>query len=244
GQNHVYISSGTWSLLGVELDQPVLTDEAHLAGFTNERGVGGTFRFLTNIMGLWLVQECRRSWVRGGLNRGYAELTARAANMPSPEIVLDVDDPAFLHPDDMPAAIAAQLRRVGAPTIDDPVTLLRVILEGLALKYREAASTVERLTGKAVRTIHIVGGGSRNTLLCQLTADACGRPVLAGPAEATAIGNVLVQAMAQGVVRDIQEARSIIRSSFMLVEHEPTASIDWQAREETLSAIRGRRMSG
>jgi rhamnulokinase len=244
GPDHAYISSGTWSLLGVELDQPVLTSEARLAGFTNERGVGGTFRFLTNIMGLWLVQECRRAWTRDGRNRTYAELTAQAANLPSPGIVLDVDDPSFLHPHDMPSAIAAQLRRVGTPPIGDPVTLLRVILEGLALSYREAANRVERLTGKAIRTIHIVGGGSRNTLLCQLTADACGRPVLAGPAEATALGNILVQAMAHGVVRDISEARSMVRSSFEPREYEPRADIDWQAREERAATLRGRLMSG
>ncbi len=236
--HRAYISSGTWSLLGVELESPVVTNEARLAGFTNERGVGDTFRFLTNIMGLWLVQECRRSWARAGLRQDYAELTARAEKIPSPNIVIDVDDPTFLHPDDMPTAIAAQLVRGGVPPITDPVVLVRAILEGLALSYRKAVKIVERLTGAPISAIHIIGGGSRNALLCQLTAEACGRPVLAGPAEATALGNILVQAMAHGIVRDRQEARAIVRNSVTLTEYLPNHEIDWNEREAKLAAIR------
>jgi rhamnulokinase len=240
GGHLAYISSGTWSLLGVELDRPVLTNQARLAGFTNERGVANTFRFLTNIMGLWLVQECRRAWARTGLPRDYTELTARAEKIPSPDLVIDVDDPTFLHPDHMPAAITAQLRRAGVLPVTDPVVMVRAILEGLALRYREAVNMVESLTGTAINAIHIVGGGSRNVLLCQLTADACGRRVLAGPAEATALGNMLVQAMAHGVVRNVQEARAIVRSSYRLTEHLPSPEVDWREREARLADIRGK----
>ncbi|HVA89100.1 MAG TPA: rhamnulokinase family protein [Chloroflexota bacterium] len=236
--DYAYISSGTWSLLGVELQEPVVSEAARLAGFTNERGIGGTFRFLSNIMGLWLVQECRRSWARQGFQQGYGELTSQTARVASPEIVIDVDDPAFLHPDDMPAAIAAQIERAGIRPLTDPVGLTRAILEGLALQYRLAVATVERLTGKTIRAIHIVGGGSRNGLLCQLTADACGLPAIAGPAEATALGNILVQAMGQGVIRDLQEARAMVRASFAVKEYGPTPGIDWVAREAELLSRR------
>jgi rhamnulokinase len=180
GEGHAYISSGTWSLLGLELRHPILSEEARLAGFTNEGGAGGTYCFLTNIMGLWLVQECRRVWARLGLSWSYEELTARAAAVPSPGVVLDVDDPAFLHPADMPAAINGQLTRTGQKAMHDPVELVRAIFEGLALKYRVALERAEQLSGTRVRVIHVVGGGARNELLCQLTADACGRSVAAG----------------------------------------------------------------
>ena len=225
--NHAYISSGTWSLLGLELDRPILTEEARLAGFTNEGGVGGTYRFLTNIMGLWLLQECRRAWARGGREWSYDELTARAATIPAPGVALDVDDPDFLRPADMPTMIQAQLARTGQPAVDDPIVLARVIVEGLALKYRVALARAEHLAGARVETIHIVGGGARNTLLCQLTADACERPVAAGPIEATAWGNVLTQAMGRGQVRDMAEARAIVRASTGIRHYEPRDRAYW-----------------
>jgi rhamnulokinase len=227
GESHAYISSGTWSLLGLELGHPILSEEARLAGFTNEGGAAGTYCFLTNIMGLWLVQECRRVWARSGMSWNYEELTARAAAVPSPGVVLDVDDPAFLHPADMPATINGQLARTGQKTMHDPVELVRAIFEGLALKYRVALDHAEQLSGVRVRVIHVVGGGARNELLCQLTADACGRPVAAGPAEATALGNVLVQAMGRGKVRSLAEAHAIARSSAEVRVHEPHGSSHW-----------------
>ncbi|HEY8285991.1 MAG TPA: rhamnulokinase family protein [Chloroflexota bacterium] len=238
GNDHAYISSGTWSLLGVELNQPEVGEAARLAGFTNERGIGGTFRFLSNIMGLWLVQECRRSWARQGFQPEYASLTAQAARIASPNVVIDVDDPAFLHPDDMPSAIAAQLQRASLRPLSEPVALTRAILEGLALQYRLAIAIVERLTGKSIRIIHIVGGGTRNALLSQLTADACERPVVAGPAEATALGNILVQAMGQGVIGDLREARAMVRASFEVTEYTPETGIDWVEREAELLSRR------
>jgi len=237
---HAYISSGTWSLLGLELAHPILTEEARLAGFTNEGGVGGTYRFLTNIMGLWLVQECRSAWARAGHDRDYAELTAGAAAAPSPGMVIDVDDPAFLHPDDMPAAIAGQLRRTGQDpgTVSDPIRLVRAILEGLALAYRTALERAERLAGVRVGMIHVVGGGARNAALCQLTADACQRPVLAGPVEATALGNVLTQALGAGELRDLAEAHEVARRSTHATLYEPRAAGDWDERAVRLQALR------
>jgi len=237
---HAYISSGTWSLLGLELDHPILGEEARLAGFTNEGGVGGTYRFLTNIMGLWLVQECRRAWARGGDDRGYEELTAGAAAVPSPDVVIDVDDPGFLHPDDMPAAIAAHLRRTGQDpgVADNPIALVRAILDGLALAYRMGLERAERLAGVRVGTIHIVGGGARNALLCQLTADACRRPVRAGPVEATALGNVLVQALGAGEIGDLTEAHAVARRSTSSALYEPRDAGDWDERAARLPAPR------
>ena len=237
---HAYISSGTWSLLGLELDHPILGEEARLAGFTNEGGVGGTYRFLTNIMGLWLVQECRRAWARAGHDRDYAELTAGAAAAPSPGVVIDVDDPAFLHPDDMPAAIAGHLRRARQDpgAVSDPIRLVRAILEGLALAYRAALERAERLAGVGVGMIHVVGGGARNAVLCQLTADACHRPVLAGPVEATALGNVLTQALGAGEIRDLAEAHDVARRSTHAALYEPRDACDWDEQAARLQALR------
>lgn len=241
GGVHAYISSGTWSLLGLELDQPVLTDEARLAGFTHESGVGGTYRFLTNIMGLWLLQECRRSWRRSGDAWSYQELVERAAARPSPGIVIDVDDLAFLHPDDMEAAIVDHLRKTEQPAPRDPASLTRAILEGLALAYRRGIEQAERITGTRVETVHVVGGGARNGLLCQLTADATRRPVVAGPVEATALGNVLVQAMGFGMVEDVAEARELARASTDLLTYQPRDVDGWDERAARLEVIRGTR---
>jgi len=239
GTSHAYISSGTWSLLGLELYHPILSEEARLAGFTHEGGVGGTYRFLTNIMGLWLVQECRRFWARRGREWSYEELTEQAADEPSPGAVLDVDDLDFLHPEEMPAAIAQYLQRTGQPVVEQPVAVVRLILEGLALAYREALDRAEHLAGVRVDAVHVVGGGARNGLLCQLTADACRRPVVAGPMEATALGNVLAQAMGMGAVRDLAEARAIARRSVDLVTYEPGEAGDWDERAARLCALRG-----
>ncbi len=221
GATHAYISSGTWSLLGIELARPVASDEARQAGFTNERGASGTYRFLTNIMGLWIVQECRRAWARHGQDWSYEELTARAAAVASDHISIDVDDPSLLHPDDMPAALQAQLRAGGQAPVDDPVVLVRAVLEGLARSYRRGVESIERLAGVSIETIHIVGGGARNALLCQLTADACRRPVVAGPAEATALGNVLVQAIGAGQLRDLRQARALSRLASGIRTYHP-----------------------
>jgi rhamnulokinase len=235
-----YISSGTWSLLGVELACPILTDDARLAGFTNERGIAGSVRFLRNIMGLWLVQECRRAWRRAGAEFSYDDLTARASTLASPELIIDVDDPELLHPDDMPAAIAAQLARGGQRPEHDPVGLTRAIFEGLALQYRRSIADAERLAGVRVGALAIVGGGSRNALLCQLAADACERVVHAGPAEASATGNILVQAVADRALSGLEQIRAFVKTTARPAVFEPrsASAIDWAARDAALTRLR------
>jgi len=240
GEICAYISSGTWSLLGVELDRPILGEAARSAGFTNERGVAGSIRFLRNIMGLWLVQECRRAWRGSGADYSYDELTARAATIASPGILIDVDDPTLLHPSDMPKAVAAQLARSGQRPEADPVALTRAIFEGLALQYRRSIRDAERLAGVRVGAIAVVGGGSRNALLCQLAADACERIVYAGPAEASATGNVLVQAVADRAVTGLTDIRAFVQSTAHPRAFEPDrgTAIDWAARDRTLTVLR------
>jgi rhamnulokinase len=235
-----FISSGTWSLLGLELAQPILSEGARLAGFTNERGVAGSIRFLRNIMGLWLVQECRRAWSRDGADFSYDDLTAGAATLASPGLVVDVDDPELLHPDDMPAAIGVQLARGGQRIERDPVALTRAIFEGLALQYRCSIADAERLAGVRVGALAVVGGGSRNELLCQLAADACERPVHAGPAEASATGNVLVQAVAFRALSDLTQIREFVKATAHPRIFEPRRAmpIDWAAREAALASLR------
>jgi rhamnulokinase len=226
GNSWAYISSGTWSLMGVELDAPLINDRAATYNFTNEGGFGGTTRFLKNIMGLWLVQECRRTWERAGQVYSYDDL-ARMAQASRPfACIVDPDDGTFMLPASMPAAIGDFCRRTGQTAPVDPGAVIRCALESLALRYRWVLTRLEELTGKRLETIHVVGGGSQNELLCQLTADACNRPVLAGPVEATAIGNVLVQAMGLGLLGSLAEAREVVRRSFELrtyTPHEPQA---------------------
>jgi rhamnulokinase len=237
-QPWAYISSGTWSLLGLELPRAITTPPARAAGFTNEGGVGGTFRFLTNIAGLWLLQECRRAWARQDREQDYAALTAAAAALPPTGVALDVDAPELLHPQDMPAALLAQLRASGQTACADPAWLTRAILEGLALRYRGALAEAERLAGLRAAAIHVVGGGSRNSLLCQMTADACGRPVLAGPAEATALGNVLAQAMGRGALGSPAEAREVAAGSAEVRCYLPGDRGLWDEMEASARARR------
>ncbi len=232
-----FISSGTWSLLGLELSAPIVAEAARLAGFTNERGVAGSTRFLRNIMGLWLVQECRRSWRRDGTEYSYDDLTTRAARMASPDLIVDVDDPALLHPDDMPAAIRAQFAECASGAGSDPVVLIRAIFEGLASAYRRSIADLERLTGQRVGAIAVVGGGARNALLCQLTADACQCVVYAGPAEASATGNILVQAVADRALSNLRQIRDFIKTTSRPDIFEPRAGggIDWAERDARLT---------
>ncbi len=212
GGNFVYISSGTWSLVGMELDGPVVTEASRAANFTNEAGVDGTVRYLRNVSGLWLLQECQRHW--GPTAGSLEELLAKAAVLPPLRFIIDADDPVFLPPDDMPGRIAAWLRARGQPIPDSPAGFTRCILDSLALAYRRALADAQELAGKHADVVHVVGGGSRNELLCQLTADATGLPVVAGPAEATALGNVLVQARALAAAPDsLGGLRALLRRS-------------------------------
>jgi rhamnulokinase len=220
-----YISSGTWSLVGLELPGPVLTDEARVAGFSNEAGVAGTVRFLRNGIGLWLVQRCRAAWERER-PASYDELTVAAARAPGFRTLFDPDDPTFLWDGDMPARIAQACRVHGQPVPVDPGGMVRSILDSLACKYRWTLERAETLSGRTAEVVHIVGGGAANTLLCQLTADVTGRPVLAGPVEATAIGNLLVQAWADGELGSLSDLRAVVRRAIPPRVYEPRADRD------------------
>ncbi|MFB9376532.1 rhamnulokinase family protein [Kineococcus gynurae] len=210
-----YLSCGTWSLIGAELDSPVLSEEARCAEFTNERGVDGRTRFLKNVMGLWLVSETLRTWAKQGRPADLNTLLEQAAAVEGPVPVFDVNDPRLLAPGDMPARIAELLGEQGDPVPTDPALLVRCILQSLARAYASALHDVDRLTGRRTRTLHLVGGGARNTLLCRLTAEAVGIDVVAGPVEATAIGNLLVQARTHGLLSgDLEALRRVVARSF------------------------------
>ncbi|MFN8094219.1 MAG: rhamnulokinase family protein [Vicinamibacteria bacterium] len=219
-----YVSSGTWSLLGAEIPSPCITESSRAANFTNEGGVASTIRFLKNLCGLWLVQECRREWERSGEPEPYAALAAKAAQAPAFRSLVDVDDPAFAAPGDMVGRIQAACRRRGQPAPETKGEIVRTALDSLALKYRYVLSQAEAILGRRLSPLHVVGGGARNALLCQLAADATGRAVVAGPVEATAAGNALMQALALGHVGSLAEAREVVRRSFDIVTYEPRPS--------------------
>lgn len=219
-----YLSSGTWSLMGVEVPEPVINDLSLVLNFTNEGGVGQTIRLLKNIMGLWLVQECQRQW-----RHDWPALERLAATAAPFRSLVDPDSPEFLSPGDMPAAIRGFCRRTGQPEPADEGAVVRCCLESLALKYRIVFEDLERLTGRRLDVIRIVGGGCRNRLLNQFTADACGRPVVAGPVEATAMGNILVQAVATGHMRNLAEGRRAVAASAGREEFAPADPGPWNA---------------
>ncbi|MEV7091166.1 rhamnulokinase family protein [Streptomyces sp. NPDC093085] len=224
GERFAYIATGTWSLAGLELAAPVLTEESRRANFTNELGVDGTVRYLRNIMGLWILQECLRAWAAEGDPQPLDRLLAEAAEVPGLRSFVDADDPVFLAPGDMPRRIAEACRALGVPPPRGPAETARCVLDSLALAHRRAIEDARRLSGHPVDTVHVVGGGARNTLLCRLTADACGLPVVAGPAEAAALGNVLVQARAAGAVAGgLPELRALLRATVEPRRYEPAA---------------------
>ncbi|MGW3802839.1 rhamnulokinase [Streptomyces clavifer] len=216
-----YVSCGTWSLAGLELDAPVLSEESRAANFTNERGVDGTVRYLRNIMGMWLLEECRRTWEREGGSPSLAGLLADAARARPFAAVIDPDDPVFLAPGDMPSRIDAVLTGTGQAPPDSPGGYVRCVLESLALAHRRTLRRAAQLAGRELSRIHLVGGGSRNELLCQWTADATGLPVTAGPAEATALGNVLLQARAHGLVGGTADTRRLVARTQELRHYTP-----------------------
>ncbi|MFF2012977.1 rhamnulokinase family protein [Streptomyces sp. NPDC058195] len=221
GPGFAYVSCGTWSLAGLELSDPVLTEASRTANFTNERGVDGTVRYLRNIMGLWLLEECRRSWERRGGAPGLGELLTAAARARPFAALIDPDDEAFLAPDDMVSCIDDRLAASGQAPPDGPGGYVRCVLESLALAHRRTLREAAGLAGREVTRIHIVGGGSRNELLCQWTADASGLPVTAGPAEATALGNILAQARARGLVGGLTSMRQLVARTQELRHYTP-----------------------
>ncbi|MEV6170642.1 rhamnulokinase family protein [Streptomyces sp. NPDC051954] len=232
GERFAYICTGTWSLAGLELDAPVLSEASRAANFTNELGLDDTVRYLRNIMGLWLLQECVRAW--GGPELGG--LLLDAAKAPALRSVVDAGDAAFLAPGRMPERIAEACRASGQPVPESPAEITRCILDSLALAHRGAVEEAQRLADHPVDVVHVVGGGTRNALLCQLTADACGLPVVAGPTEAAALGNVLVQARAHGLVGDRAEMRRLLTRTQPLTRYEPRGgTARWRSAQARLT---------
>ena len=230
GGGRAFLSSGTWSLLGTELREPLITRRARELNFTNEGGVCGTTRLLKNIGGLWLLQGCRRSWAEAGRTYEYEDLLKAAENEPRAfESLVDPDHPSFLHPRDMVSAIADYCERTGQPVPAGAPAYVRTVLESLAFKYRVVVESLEALTGEPIAEMKIVGGGARNRLLNQFTADATGRIVIAGPVEATALGNIVMQMVATGAAASLDEAREIVARSFPVERFEPRAQDRWDA---------------
>ncbi|MDR2985874.1 MAG: rhamnulokinase, partial [Nocardiopsaceae bacterium] len=236
GTDFAYISCGTWSLVGVELDRPVLSVASRRAGFTNEAGVDGSVRYLRNVMGLWLLQESMRCWAAAGVPVSLAELIEHAASSEPLRAVIDADDMEYFPAGDIPARIATACTRTGQRVPSGPGQIGRCVLDSLALAHRHAVRQAQLLSGRTVSVVHMVGGGSRNALLCQLTADACGLPVLAGPAEASAMGNALIQARAhRAAPASLAGLRALVRQSRPVRRFEPSGSTGlWQAAARRL----------
>jgi rhamnulokinase len=228
----VFISAGTWSLVGLEVHAPVITDAAFAANLTNEGGVGGTFRLLRNVTGLWLIHECRRVWAQKGREHSFDQLIALAKDAPALQCFIDPNDAAFDDPGDMPARVRAFCAHTGQTEPIDPGAVVRCILESLALKHAQTIDVLASVTGVSPREVHVVGGGARNELLCRWTADASGLPVVAGPEEATLLGNMLVQAMALGEISSLAEGREVISASTVPTTYEPQETSTWQEAKE------------
>jgi rhamnulokinase len=232
-----FLSVGTWSLVGVEVEQPLINDATFAANLTNEGGVAGTYRLLRNITGLWLLHECRRSWAAQGREHTFDELVALARTAPPLRSFVDPNADVFREPGDMPRRIHAFCRETNQPEPTGVGETVRCVLESLALKHAETVDVLRRVTGSDPAEIHIVGGGARNGLLCAWTAEATGLPVLAGPEEATLLGNLLVQAMALGEIASLAEARDVVRASFAPTTYEPVRSADWQEARERFARL-------
>jgi len=238
GNNFGWISSGTWSIMGVEAPSPVVNEKSLELEMTNEGGVGYTYRLSKNIMGLWPVQECRRTWAKHGQEYSYDELTAMAAQAPSLRSVINVDHHDFFQPGDMPSRIQAYCKSTGQPVPETHGEIVRCALEGVALKYRSTLDNLETLQGGPLDVVHILGGGTRNKLLSQFASDAMNRPVVTGPIEATATGNLLVQAIALGEISSLSEARTVVSRSFEVVDYQPAANrSQWEDAYATLSKL-------
>ena len=239
GSDWAYLSSGTWSLIGVELPEPIITDKSRELNFTNEIGYGNTVRLLRNCIGMWLLSECRRIWAADGNDYDYATLTQIAAEAEPFASLINPGDERFFKPDNMPEAITGFCRETNQPEPATHGATVRCVLESLALLYAQRLKEVQQLTREPINRLHIVGGGSRNALLNQFTANACGVEVVAGPTEATALGNVLVQAIALGDLPDLASARQVVRESMDVATFAPENADDWQEAGEKFGAITG-----
>lgn len=225
-----YVSLGTWALVGAELDRPLVTPECLARNFTNEGGVGGTTRLLKNVCGLWLVQQCRAAWQRAGKDWTWEQLTALAAEAPPLVTLIDPNDPTLVAPADMPEAIRSLARAAGEPVPESTGAMVRTALESVAAAIRRTLGELDGLLGRRVSRVHVVGGGVKNRLLCQMIADATGRPVVAGPVEATAIGNLLVQMAGREGPVDLRAVRAIVRDSFETESYVPGDAARWNHR--------------
>jgi rhamnulokinase len=239
GYDAAVLSSGTWSLLGLEVREPMLGAQAAAFNLTNERGLDGTIRLLSNVMGLWLLQECRRAWSAAGTALDYDELHRLACEASTAVPLFDPDQPSLLRTGDMPSLIASACRAAGQPEPSGPGELVRSILTSLACKYRLVLERLQKVSGRRIEALHVVGGGMRNTLLCQLTADVTGLPVLTGPEEATALGNVLVQARARGEVGSLEQMRELVARSVELKRYEPAGGRPANDTYERFESVTG-----
>jgi rhamnulokinase len=235
--NWAYLSSGTWSLLGIEVDGAIINEQSLKNNFTNEGGVGEKIRFLRNTMGLWLLQRCLKDWEKKGESHDYDELAALALGSQEFKSIVDPDDHSFLNPPDMPEAIAEFCRRTRQPVPEKKGEFVRCIYESLALKYRFLVNKINAMCPEPVEVLHVVGGGSRNELLNRFSADATGLHVIAGPAEATAAGNIIVQAIAKKILNGIQEARKVVSRSFPLKTYEPKNKNKWNSVYEKVKGM-------
>lgn len=226
-EHFTFISSGTWSIVGTELSEPIVTEEALSKHFMNQIGACGKLMFTRNSIGLWPVQECKREWTQKGQRWSYAELAEMATQTRPFAAIIDPDDPTFFQAGDMPTKVADFCQRTGQEMPATPGSIIRSLLESLALRYRKSIEDLERLTGRPTKMIHVVGGGSKNRLLCQFTAEATNRPVLAGPAEATATATILLQALARGRLSSLGELREVVKRSYDLVTYDPHPSGQW-----------------
>jgi rhamnulokinase len=237
GPGSVYLSIGTWSLVGVETHEPMIDDKAFAANLTNEGGVAGTVRLLRNVTGLWLLHECRRAWALEGFEHSFEEMIALAGTSPPLRSFIDPDDAAFASPGDIPARVDDFCAKTGQLPPGDPGAVVRCILESIALRHADVVRTLGAVTGREPAELHIVGGGVRNELLCEWTAEAAGLPVLAGPEEATLVGNCLVQAMALGEISSLAEAREVVKRSVTPTTYEPADSPDWREARARFAQI-------
>lgn len=237
GPGFAWISSGTWSIIGAELTEPVINEQSLAFNLTNEGGADGTFRFCKNVMGLWLLQECRRTWARQGEEFSWDELTQIGAEADPFQAVVDPDYDGFLRPGDMPSRIRAYCENTNQPVPQGKGAVIRCALESIALKYRWVLERVEEMLGHRLEPLHIVGGGTQNRLLSQLTADATDREVITGPIEATATGNIIVQAMALGHLASLEEGREVVRNSFEVINFEPVSQPEWEEAYARLLSV-------
>ncbi len=239
-RNYAYLSSGTWSLLGIEVDAPIINDDAYAANLTNEGGVYGNFRLLKNIMGLWLAQQCRDTWLNEGHDYAYAEMVSLAQAAPAFRSLIDPDHPDFLAHGNMPIRIRAYCQRTGQAVPESVGEITRCIYESLALKYRYVVDLLKRVSGQAIECLHIIGGGSQNALLCQMSANALGFPVIAGPVEATALGNAVIQFISHGDLGNLSQAREMLSRSIPTQRYEAENSALWEENYQRFLAILNR----